>query len=80
MDCVIIDTLHLFLHIGDLLINLLIMDLRRHVVHIDVPFDTPQFKSGRKLLLCLFILCKHVRHNYQYHQLAVIKICYCAGY
>jgi len=29
MDHVIIDTLHLFLRIGDLLINLLIMDLRR---------------------------------------------------
>lgn len=29
MDRVIIDTLHLFLRIGDLLINLLIMDLRR---------------------------------------------------
>ena len=28
-DCVEIDTLHLFLRIGDLLINLLILDLRR---------------------------------------------------
>ena len=33
------------------------------VVRIDMPFDTPQFKSGRKLL-CLFILCKHVKHNF----------------
>lgn len=29
IDRVIIDTLHLFLRIGDLLINLLILDLRR---------------------------------------------------
>jgi len=29
IDHVVIDTLHLFLRIGDLLINLLILDLRR---------------------------------------------------
>ena len=52
------------------------------VVRIDMPFDTPQFKSGRKLL-CLFILCIHVKHNFslssacsnRYVIVQIIKLC-----